>query len=79
MKKFMVQKEEKMAINTKAIIRYKKGLCPECAVRLEYEAFCFCPQCGEDWNGDRVLRRYFNPEKNCSLAREKIIDSLSGL
>ena len=69
-----------MGINIGAIKRYKNGLCPECGIKLEYETTCFCPQCGEEWSGDKVLEKYFNPEKeNCPITRKRIIDSLSGL
>lgn len=36
-----------------------KDHCPVCRVHLCYGAVLSCPKCGEEWNGDKVLKTFY--------------------
>ena len=37
-----------------------KEHCPACKVQIRYEGSAlFCPNCGEEWNGDKVLKKFY--------------------
>lgn len=39
-----------------SIESYLEGRCPRCNIEL---VDSFCPECGEEWSGDEVLRNFY--------------------